>query len=192
MSRNAKIAVAIVGGIVLLCICMLTGAFLIGGTVMRQVGQSISVDADDLQARSAEIVDFSGLPQDFKPEFGMSLMGITSVGYSADSSATFIMLMQFSPELEMNSAAMEQAITQAFSQQTGATGQTMELVEEIPVTIRGQATTLRIFEGESSGENLRQATAAFEGKGGPAILMIGAPVVQWDQALVDQIIAAMD
>jgi hypothetical protein len=51
-----------------------------------------------------------------------------------------------------------------------------EIVEQKPVTIRGQDVTLTISEGISSdGVEFRMATARFEGRGGPALAMIAVP-----------------
>ena len=65
----------------------------------------------------------------------------------------------------------------------------MKTIDRIPVTIDGQDTTLTINEGQSAdGESYRMASAEFQGRGGPAVLIIAGPADEWDMQMVDQLI----
>lgn len=56
-----------------------------------------------------------------------------------------------------------------------------------PVTVRGQATTLRILEGtDENGRAIRQAVYMFTGKGSDLLVVMVAGQDTWDQALVEQ------
>jgi hypothetical protein len=58
--------------------------------------------------------------------------------------------------------------------------------------VRGQETTLVINEGvNSEGVTYRWVTAAFQGKGGPALLVISEPVTRWSQETVETFIASI-
>jgi len=62
----------------------------------------------------------------------------------------------------------------------------MKLVEERSVIVRDQAATLLITEGTSAARTTwRQASAVFEGKGGPAIVVYTAPAASCNQAKVE-------
>lgn len=66
-------------------------------------------------------------------------------------------------------------------------------VEQKPVTIRGQESTLSIGEGESSeGGAFRVATVKFQGNGGQAFLMVAGPLDEWDLEMVETLIASVD
>jgi hypothetical protein len=68
----------------------------------------------------------------------------------------------------------------------------LTVVENRAVTIRGQAATLVISDGvNSEGASYRQGTAAFQGKGGPALLVLSEPTERWDQSTVDAFIASI-
>jgi hypothetical protein len=68
----------------------------------------------------------------------------------------------------------------------------MTVVEKRQVSIRGQQTSLVISEGvNSSDQPYRQATATFQGKNGPALLVITEPTERWDMARVEQFIVSM-
>ena len=71
-------------------------------------------------------------------------------------------------------------------------GAEMTTVEQKRVTIRGQETTLSIGEGQTSeGETFRVATVTFQGKGGPALLMVSGPIEEWDLQIVETLIVSM-
>ena len=65
-------------------------------------------------------------------------------------------------------------------------------MEEKPILIRGQETTLRISEGTSSeGITYRTATATFQGNGGPSLVMVAGPIDEWDIELVETFILSI-
>lgn len=60
------------------------------------------------------------------------------------------------------------------------------------MTIRGQPTTLRFFEGtDESGRRVRQVTCAFKGKGGDMLLAIVASQDTWDQSVADNFLRSI-
>jgi hypothetical protein len=69
----------------------------------------------------------------------------------------------------------------------------MALLEQKPVTIRGEQTTLSISEGTNDqGVSYRMANAKFQGNGqGPALFMIVEPAEQWDSQVVEDFIASI-
>ena len=68
-----------------------------------------------------------------------------------------------------------------------------ELVEQKPVTIRGQKSTLSISEGTNDqGELSRMANVTFQGRGeGPTLVMFIGPAEQWDTELVEDFISSI-
>ena len=68
----------------------------------------------------------------------------------------------------------------------------MVVIETRSVIVRGQEASLAISEGVSGeGETYRQATLAFQGEGGPALLTLSEPTSRWDQEMVDAFIASI-
>jgi hypothetical protein len=103
-----------------------------------------------------------------------------------------VMLMQFPPGMGVSQGEMERQVEQALARQTGLANADMTSVGQEETTIRGEPVTLTVREGVTDrGETLRQVTGLFEGKGGPAILMISGDVAAWDQAVVDDFIASI-
>jgi hypothetical protein len=59
-------------------------------------------------------------------------------------------------------------------------------------TIRGQPTTLRLFEGaDENGRKIRQVVCGFSGKSGDVLLAIVAGQETWDQAMVDRFLQSI-
>jgi hypothetical protein len=68
----------------------------------------------------------------------------------------------------------------------------MTLVGEEQVVIKGEPVTLTVRESTAEdGEPMRQVTGLFQGKGGPAMLLVMGQANAWDQAVLDQFIASI-
>ena len=59
-------------------------------------------------------------------------------------------------------------------------------------TIRGQSTTLRLFEGtDENGLKIRQVVCGFTGKSGDLVMAMVASQDTWDQAMVDRFLQSI-
>lgn len=59
-------------------------------------------------------------------------------------------------------------------------------------TIRGQPTTLRLFEGtDENGRKIRQVVCGFTGKSGDLLMAMVASQDTWDQAMVDRFLQSI-
>jgi hypothetical protein len=117
--------------------------------------------------------------------------GYSIVSYHPGDGHSHLYLVQAPADKEVSQAELEAMLNKA---QPGNTDKTTHLtvVEKRTITIRGQETAVVISEGTNGdGEAYRQATAAFQGKGGPALLVISEPNNRWDAARLDQLIASI-
>jgi len=72
------------------------------------------------------------------------------------------------------------------SREIGLRRYTTQAVGTQKTTVRGQPTTLRLFEGtDENGRKIRQVVCGFSGKSGDLLLAIVATQETWDQAMVD-------
>jgi hypothetical protein len=68
----------------------------------------------------------------------------------------------------------------------------MALIEERPITIRDQSTTLSIYEGtDNNGNMVRQAFTSFTGENGIVMFMAAGDTESFDQAAVDQFLESI-
>jgi len=143
---------------------------------------------DQIANAAAEIADFD-LPAGYSPEISASLQGYTLVSYNPGDGHSHLYLIQSEKEADGEKLAsmVEQIAPGSYDPQTR-----MTVIETRPVTVREQEVTLVISEGlTSEGETYRQVTVAFQGKGGPALVMLSEPVTSWDQQTVDAFIASI-
>lgn len=190
MSRGLKTAL-IVAAIVLFCCCVAG----LGGTLLgtRVFGRALITNPDRVQAVGREIADYD-VPSGYQELFAMNMLGvkIVAIGPAAPADFMMIMLMQLPPGLEVSQSEMERQIEQALARQTGLARADMTEVGEEEALIKGEPVTLIVREGVTDdGEQMRQVTGLFEGKGGPAVLMVAGEVDAWDPEMVDRFIASI-
>lgn len=198
MNKTVKIILIIVGALVVVCGCAATILFASGawvtGKALQWADASTTEDPQEVGQIASEIADFD-LPEGFDAPYGMHFAQFTSVGYFSQSTNTHILLTQLPSGVHMDVEEMlRQTQEGAGDRQSPLYGIQMNAVEERPVTIRGQESTLSIGEGMSSeGEAIRSATVTFEGKGGSqAILLVSGPADDWDQEMVEDLIASFE
>jgi hypothetical protein len=146
---------------------------------------TINTDTDKIISVASEIADFD-LPAGYQPEFSASLEGYTLVSYNPGDGHSHLYLIQSEKESDGEKLAsmVEQIAPGSYDPQTR-----MTVIETHLVTMREQEVTLVISEGVTSeGETYRQVTVAFQGKGGPALLVLCGPATSWNQQLVDAFI----
>jgi len=78
------------------------------------------------------------------------------------------------------------------SREMGLRRYTTQQVGTLETTVRGQPTTLRLFEGtDENGRQIRQAVCGLGGKSGDLLMAIVAGQDTWDQAMVDRFLQSV-
>ena len=78
------------------------------------------------------------------------------------------------------------------SREMGLRRYTTQQVGTLETTVRGQPTTLRLFEGtDENGRKIRQVVCGFGGKSGDLLMAIVAGQDTWDQAMVDRFLQSV-
>lgn len=196
MDKTTKTILIIIGSVLLVCICSVSVLFAAGlwsmGNIVRWADSNTSENPQEVVRFGSEIADFD-MPEGFSSPYGMHFGEITSVGYASQSKNTHILLTQFPEGTHVDVEEMLKLISQYSNDpDSGWYNTQTTLIEEKPVTIRGQETTLSISEGTSSeGTTYRSATATFEGRGGPSLLLIAGPTEEWDIEMVEEFIASI-
>jgi hypothetical protein len=130
----------------------------------------------------ATIAEFDP-PTGYTSEFSTSMLGYSVVAYKGQNAPSHLYLIQ--SEKESDGDELAKMLAQLVPGSSNADTR-MTVIENRQVTVRGQETTLIVSEGVNS-ENVsyRQISAAFEGKGGPALLLFSESAEAWDQEAVD-------
>lgn len=196
MDKTTKTVLIILGSILLVCACGASVLFATGlwsfRTITRVADSSTSRDLAEVANMLSEVAVIT-LPDGFGSPYGIHIADITSVGFASQSKNTHILITQFPQGTVVDTEEMLKLISNYSTNPDNRwdTSNT-RVIEGKPVTIRGQDTYLEISEGTSSdGTTYRVATATFQGKGGPCLLMIASPLDEWDIEMVDTFIASI-
>lgn len=148
---------------------------------------------------AGEIVDFE-LPAGYQPLGGsnlgvmkMAVFGPAGMGNTApaatpaDPAAGQMIVMLMEMPANTTKEQMEQQM-----QSQGSGVENGQVVAQKPVTVRGQKATLTVVEGATKqGQQAKQGTVVFDGKGGTAVIMfLATPPETWSNQTVDAFLAS--
>ena len=149
---------------------------------------NIGTNSKTINQTSAEIADFD-LPAGYQADFSTEAMGYTAVSFTGADGPSHLYLIQSEKKADANQ------LTQTLDQigiGSGDPDTNHKIVETRTVTVRGQVTKLVISDAvNSEGTTYRQAAVSFQGNGGPALLVFSEPLVNWDQSILDNLIASI-
>lgn len=188
MSRTLKIVLGVIGGLLVLCLC----ALVVGGVFLgKTIASAVKSDPVAARAEAASIADFS-MPAGYGSKgFSFSLSSYKIAAFTSEQGG---MLMLMSLPAGTSQAENEQMVQQIGSSLGSSVGQGSAFTEtgRREITVRGQPAEVVLSEGTSkNGERTREEFVTFVGKNGPAVLVLIAPVSQWDGAEVDRLVASI-
>ena len=196
MDKSTKTTLIVIGSVLLVCGCITFGIFATGlwsfGHLVRWADQSVSEDPQVAIRVGSEIADFE-VPEGFGSPYSVRFGEVTLVGYKYQNEKSNLLLAQFPKGTSINLDEMLRIIREGSNDPNSIWYNTKtELVEQTRVTIRGQECTLNISEGTTSdGVEFRMATAKFEGKGGPALVMVAGPLDEWSAEMAEEFISSI-
>ena len=196
MNKTTKTVLITIGSILVLCACVAAAVFATGlwsfGRFVNFSEQSVSESPQVAVRVGAEIADYE-VPQGFVSAYGVHLGDLTLFGYQSPSARSHILLAQFPEGTSIDLDEMLRRIQEVSGDPNNIWSNTdMTLVEQRPVTIRGQETMLSISEGTSSEDvPYRKATATFQGRGGTALVMVAGPVGECDIEIVEEFVSSI-
>ena len=186
-------AVFILLGSFALALALAAGSFY--ALVLRPAGWAIgqNLDRDTLEVgRTArQIADFE-LPADYQSDLALDFMGMELAGYTGPCEGCHLYLVQAPQYLNLSAAELENQLAGAGVMVEDGPRRQVRIVEQYQSAVRGQQVLVSISEGiNGSGQAFRSLTAVFEGKGGPALVNLSAPLGEWDQAAADAFLASL-
>ena len=153
------------------------------------VNVTLSSDTDRVVGASAKIVDFD-LPAGYYPDFSTTVMGYGVTAYTRGDGPSHIYLIQSDNESDGEKLAqvLDELVIGSGDPQTRVT-----VIETRSTMVNGQETTLVISDcTNSKGLSYRQAAVAFQGNGGPALLVFSEPIENWDAAILDDLLTSLE
>lgn len=196
MDKTTKTILIILGSLLVICACTVAAIFGTGLWSLTKYNQwaetSTTSDLSEVAKLSQEIAVFT-LPDGFGSPYGIHIGEITSVGFSSHSKNTHILLTQFPEGTSINTEELLKQVSKySMNPDNAWNNANMKVIEEKPVTIRGQESILSISEGTSSdGTNYRSAITTFDSNKGVTMLIIAGPLEEWDRKMVDDFIVSI-
>lgn len=170
---------------------VVVGAALFGGVATYAVSRNLDRDPAAVKTIAAEIVDLQ-LPAGFEPDYASQMLGFSLAAYDPNDDQSHLILLQAPERIGFDQNKLEEQMEQMVPNNGGSRKDDVLVLAQIPVTIRGDATTLVISEATNSdGQTYRVANVIFPGKGGPALLSFERPVDQWDVDTLDALIKSI-
>ena len=196
MSTNSKMIFGALGVVLLLCICAAAATVWlfqpISSALQRSLGLGGNVQSAEVDQVAREIADFQ-LPAGYTGQYAMSIGDFEMAVYAPSTCKSSVILMQLPPDAKADQEEMERHLWEQTHNLSYAQYTQVQTISSVPVTIRGQSGTLTISEGTNSeGQGYRLAYAIFQGKGGPAYLLIAAPLSDWNEAQVGEFVASLE
>ena len=200
MNKTTKTILIVIGSLLLLCLCTTAALIATGYFTFRQIGRAqegvyeeiFSVDSESAVQVGSEIAGFE-VPEGFGSPEGIHIGDLTLITYKSQDGESNLLLAQFPAGTSINIDEMysqlkeENSIIDHFLFDLEMTP-----VEQRQVYIRGQETTLSISDGDSLEHGTyRIAAVTFEGRGGPALVVIGFPINEWDDEIVENFISSI-
>jgi hypothetical protein len=191
MSRNTKIVLGIIGGLVACC-CIVALAFtLLLPRFGAQFAESF-VSTDEGAAEVARsMVDFNQ-PAGMEEEVAVNFFGMKTAVFRGSDEQSLIILMQFPSALAGNEEEMRRQMDESFGRQFGIDDQRLEVISREDVTINGQPATLTTSESADLERTVRQVVGIFQSKdGSPAMVVAVAPVDRWQADGIDRFLESI-
>jgi hypothetical protein len=163
------------------------GAILLA--ILSACGAAPATDKNQNVAEIAsKIADFD-VPAGYAPELSAHLLGYSLASYKGTTGPSHLYLVQ--SEKDSDKAELQKMLEQMAPGSSNPNTR-MTVVENRTATVRGQEADVVISEGTNSDNvTYRQATVAFQGKGGPALLVFSESADLWDQAVLDTFLGSI-
>ena len=192
MSRNTKIVVGIIAGILGLCCIIAVVAVLVLPRMFENFAQSVDDPAAAAEVADS-IVDYE-LPSGYEEQGAMNLLGFRMAFISGRDEESMIMVAEFPAALAGDEAQMQQQMRDAFSNRTQSQNVNLEFIGSEDVTINGADVALGTYEGtDDQGNTVRQILGVFETKSGnPGMLMIFGNKDNWDEGGISRFLDSLE
>lgn len=195
MSRNMKIVLGIIGGVIVCCgVAVIAGVLFLPRLIEDFADESLIEDPEEVARLGQTILEYD-LPPAYSEEMAMSVMGINMIFAASEGDQNgMIMVTAFPEYMAGEREQMQQQMEDTFRRQSGRQDIHLVYKGSEDITINGKEASLSIYAGtDDAGNDFRQVSAIFETKEGtPGMLMIIAPLDSWDDQGFDDFFKSIE
>lgn len=190
MNRTIKIILGLAAGILVLCLIVSVAGLLLFRSAGKALTKTFQTQAATTAQIATQIADFE-LPAGYGNTVTAHLAGYSLVGYTGTDEHSHIYLAQADSSTGITMEEIQRHILETSRAEQDQNVE-MQIVDTVAATIRGQEVNLVVSEGlNHDGDVSRQLSGLFQGRSGPAVVIVSGPAATWNQALVDEFIASV-
>jgi hypothetical protein len=190
MNRTFKIFLGLAAGILVFCLILTVAGLLLFRSAGKALTETFQTDVATTSQIATKIADFE-LPAGYGNEVTAQLAGYSLIGYTGADAHSHIYLVQADSSTGLTMEEIQRHIRQTSDAEEDQMVD-VKIVDTVQATIRGQEVNVVISEGPNhDGDVFRQVSGLFEGRGGPAVVIVSGLAATWNQALVDEFIASI-
>ncbi|GIV63437.1 MAG: hypothetical protein AB1457_13275 [Chloroflexota bacterium] len=172
---------------------MKTRTFAIGllAFLLAACGSNATLNMQDEKIwQAAETISVFQPPAGFDPEVAVEFKEYTLVSFSGNSPQSHLYLIQSQDEQDETKLA---GVLNDLLPGMSNFKQRTTVLENRPVILRGEQSTLIISEGTNGDQiRYRQAMVPFAGKGGPALLVYSEPLSRWNEDTLHALLTSFE
>lgn len=188
MSRNTKIVLGVVAGLVLLA-CLCAGTIAAGLALFTVRNTSVSVNPSRVEQAAVRVG--AAEPEGWRTDYAVRIGEIEVVGYRPDSGDGHLIYAYFGPESHADVEKLAREITQWTGGRYQWNDDEMRVVERRKVLLGDEEAEVIISEGRGSSGAWRQAMVGYQSERGFTVAMLALPAAQWTEAQLDKFIYSL-
>ncbi len=198
MNNTAKIVLAIIVGILGLCLCSSGLVFLLLFPLTQLIQQTSVNIPGAVQIIGVETVDPTNrvqyqLPPGYHEQYSVTIGGLAINGAVGGDPHAHITFMHIPARIIINRDQLEQQARDEAQNRNVSRYNRMQVVGQSNVVIRGREVVMTIREGTNSdGERYREMSGLFDGRSGSVLLVIAGPTDTWNQPQLDTFISSIN
>lgn len=178
MSRNTKILLGVVAGIIILGLLCMGAAVLTGGALLGGLLSTVGLSPQQVELTAGEIAQFD-LPAGFHAGASTDIAGVRTVTYEGDDGHSNITLVQM-PGWDGADLAR---IRESLNLDIQGWSPDVPEVERRTVTVNGAPVEVVIGAGVNNDDQpFRVATAVASLPSGTTVIVFERPTASWDDA----------
>ena len=196
MESKTSRTILIILGILMLCCCVVAGGgFLVVRNLMQGLssGEIMVNDPTQILQVSGEVAEYK-LPSGFEEEYVMDFLNVVQgVFITNPTQGAMIMMIQLNDSIFSGLEDYQDQFMDSFLQQYQLESISFSPSGERIVEIRGQQSTVKVFEGsDADGYSYIQWVASFQGQNGTVMVVIIGNSVTWNDAEMESFLTSIE
>jgi hypothetical protein len=190
MEKKTKIILGVIGGLILLCLCVCIG----GRLAFKSAVNFMAVEDPEKVAEMADEMLSYNLPQGYEEKAIMNFvfMKMLMIDKPGDSNAPIIVIAEMMEGVDTNDPLVQVQMQNRMEEMMVGREIQIDSSEEQVMMIAGQETTVINYHGTyPEGQTYNQLMTSFQTSRGFYLLIIAGEVSGWNQTEIEQFLESI-